>query len=118
MLSAHDYRPFAEMYVTPEEWEDLKALGQPLDDTIVECAKDEEGRWRYHRLRDDKMDANHISTVDKVLESIEDRVTEDDLIRAAGAIKAAWKKRQAQQASGAPKGLSASGNGLKRKFED
>lgn len=120
MLSAHEYRPFAEMYVSPEEWADLKALGQPLDDTVVECAKDAEGRWRFHRLRDDKLDANHISTVDKVLESIEDRVTEDDLIRTAGTIKAAWKKRQADRAQRAPQGvgLPASGNGVKRKFEE
>ncbi|KAB8268052.1 mRNA capping enzyme, catalytic domain-containing protein [Aspergillus minisclerotigenes] len=126
MLNSNEYRHFAEMFVTPSEWEELKALGLPLDDTIVECSKDEHNRWRYHRLRDDKADANHISTVEKVLESIQDRVTEEDLIRAAPAIKAAWKKRQAQMASEdeerkrrarqAPP--HANGNGVKRKFED
>ncbi|KAE8416819.1 mRNA capping enzyme, catalytic domain-containing protein [Aspergillus pseudocaelatus] len=126
MLNSNEYRHFAEMFVTPPEWEELKALGLPLDDTIVECFKDEHNRWRYHRLRDDKADANHISTVEKVLESIQDRVTEEDLIRAAPAIKAAWKKRQAQMASEdeerkrrarqAPP--QANGNGVKRKFED
>src|SRR5690606_32399126 len=70
----------------------------PLDDTIVECVRDEEGRWRFMRFREDKSDANHISTVDKVLESIQDRISEEDLIRAAGSIKVAWKKRQAQAA--------------------
>lgn len=126
MLSAGEYRLYGEMHVLPEEWEDLKALRQPLDDTIAECSQDEQGRWRFHRLREDKLDANHISTVEKVLESIQDRVTEEDLIRAAPAIKTAWKKRlgqfsgddedrrkRARQMSAAP-----NGNGVKRKFEE
>jgi mRNA guanylyltransferase len=66
------------------------------------------------------MDANHVSTVEKVLESIEDRITEDDLIRIAPTIKTAWKKRQAggssaQGRSGPP---AVNGNGVKRKFEE
>lgn len=126
MVSAGEYRPFGEMYVSPDEWEDLKALRTPLDDTIVECFQDDAHRWRFHRIRDDKLDANHVSTVDKVLESIRDRVTEDDLIRAAPGIKTAWKKRQAmssvededrkrraRQMPAAP-----NGNGVKRKFEE
>jgi mRNA guanylyltransferase len=123
LYNAGDYRVFGEMYVTPSEWESLKALQVPLDDTIVECYQDDTGRWRYMRLRDDKKDANHISTVEKVLESIQDRVTEDDLIRAAPAIKAAWKKRQAQAQEEAEKRrrnvpLNMNGNGVKRKFEE
>ncbi|KAJ5195259.1 mRNA capping enzyme catalytic domain-containing protein [Penicillium cinerascens] len=120
MLNAGEYRHFGEMHITPAEWESLKALRVPLDDSIVECSKDEQGHWRYHRLRDDKMDANHISTVEKVLESIEDRVTEDDLIRIAPAIKNAWKKRQAMgSGEGKPRGMSSTnGNGVKRKFEE
>ncbi|CDM36310.1 hypothetical protein DTO013E5_6768 [Penicillium roqueforti] len=125
MLNAGEYRHFGEMFLEPKEWEDLKALGIPLDDTIVECAKDMEGRWRFHRLRDDKNDANHISTVEKVLESIEDRVTEEDLIRLAPLIKTAWKQRQHNMAAaGEDKKRraqalppSANANGVKRKFE-
>ncbi|KAJ5721073.1 mRNA capping enzyme catalytic domain-containing protein [Penicillium malachiteum] len=120
MLNAGEYRHFAEMYVTPTEWEDLKAMCVPLDDAIVECSKDENSHWRFHRLRDDKNDANHISTVEKVLESIEDRVTEEDLIRLAPVIKTAWKKRQAGPSSeGKPRGMPPSVNGgVKRKFEE
>lgn len=124
MLSAGEYRHFGEMFVEPQEWDDLKAMQTPLDDTIVECAKDLEGRWRFHRLRDDKNDANHISTVEKVLESIEDRVTEDDLIRLAPAIKTAWKKRQQGMATGdeenkrRTQGMPGIPNGTKRKFEE
>lgn len=109
MLNAGEYRHFGELHITPTEWEDLKAMRVPLDDCIVECFKDETSRWRFHRIRDDKMDANHISTVEKVLESIEDRITEDDLIRIAPTIKTAWKKRQA---------TAQSRNGVKRKFEE
>lgn len=126
LLNANEYRHFGEMYLTPAEWEDLKALRIPLDDSIVECYKDEQQRWRFHRLRDDKVDANHISTVEKVLESIEDRVTEEDLIRIAPAIKTAWKKRQAMMASedeerkrrARAMPSSVNGNGIKRKFEE
>ncbi|KAL5333432.1 mRNA capping enzyme, catalytic domain-containing protein [Aspergillus crustosus] len=122
-LNDKEYRLFDEMLVTAAEWEDLKALQTPLDDAIVECSKDETGRWRFHRVRDDKADANHISTVEKVLESIEDRVTEEDLIRAAPNIKTAWKKRaqfeaneRKARARQAPSHVN--GNGVKRKFEE
>ena len=46
------------------------------------------------RFRDDKTDANHISVVESVLESIQDAVTEDDLIGAAQGIRSAFKARQ------------------------
>ncbi|KAL2817409.1 mRNA capping enzyme, catalytic domain-containing protein [Aspergillus granulosus] len=127
LLNDKEYQPFGEMYVTPSEWEDLKALQTPLDDNIVECSKDENHRWRFHRIRDDKADANHISTVEKVLESIEDRVTEEDLIRVAPAIKTAWKKRAQGDADerkrARPPGAASApphvnGNGVKRKFEE
>ncbi|KAJ9425174.1 mRNA capping enzyme, catalytic domain-containing protein [Fusarium oxysporum] len=52
-----------------------------------------QGRWRIVRFRDDKNEANHISTTKSVLQSIEDRVSEKDLYRAAGEIKNAWKAR-------------------------
>ncbi|KAI9369272.1 mRNA capping enzyme, guanylyltransferase subunit [Aspergillus egyptiacus] len=123
LLNDREYQPFGEMFVTPSEWDDLKALQVPLDDAIVECSKDENGYWRFHRVRDDKADANHISTVEKVLESIEDRVTEEDLIRAAPAIKTAWKKRaqadaEERKRARPPAPAHMNGNGLKRKFEE
>jgi len=90
---------FATMYATPLEWDKMKlyAIAQQdgLDGAIVECYKDDERRWRYHRFRDDKRDANHITTVQKVLESIEDAVAEEELIGCAGDIRARWKARAA-----------------------
>jgi len=90
-----DYQKFGEMYVTDEEWEDLKNLNQPLDEEIVECRMDEQKRWKFMRFRRDKKNANHISTVTSVLESIEDAVGEDELIRNWKDIRDEWKKRNA-----------------------
>lgn len=122
LYNSGDYRLFGEMHVTQPEWEGLKALQKPLDDTVVECYQNEQGQWRYLRLRDDKNDANHISTVEKVLESIQDRVTDEDLIRMAPTIKTAWKKRQAQTTEEEERRRrnyqNINGNGVKRKYEE
>lgn len=98
VMNSTVYKHYGYAYVTEREWENLKAEKRPLDDTIVECYLDEEKRWRLTRFRTDKADANHISTVESVLDSIQDRVDEDDLIRAAPAIKIAWKQRHAEEA--------------------
>lgn len=104
-----DYRPFAHnLRITPQEWEMLKGLKQRLDGRIIECYRDTNGSWRFKkdddgtpRWRDDKADANHISTVESVLDSIEDPVTEQDLRNAEETIKRATKARQ-MKAAGAP----------------
>ncbi|KAI9849722.1 MAG: Dcp1p-Dcp2p decapping enzyme complex alpha subunit [Thelocarpon superellum] len=90
-------RGYGTMYATSQEWEDLKRLQIPLNDQIVECHQDKEGRWRFMRFRDDKKDPNHFTTVASVIESIQDRVSESDLIRAAKGIKDGFKKRRAQE---------------------
>ncbi|KAK4502940.1 hypothetical protein PRZ48_006367 [Zasmidium cellare] len=99
------YSKFADLYLTDEEWEAMKSMNEAFDWRIIECWREADtGRWRPKldegkpRFRDDKEHANHISTVDSVLESIEDAVSEQDLIDAAGRIKAAWKERAAQAA--------------------
>ena len=90
-----NYTPFNEpLYLTEEEWETLKGLGDPLNDRVVECCLDEEKRWRLYKFRDDKNEANHVSTVNSVLDSIRDGVSEEDLLRAADAIKVNWKRRE------------------------
>ncbi|KAI5288244.1 Dcp1p-Dcp2p decapping enzyme complex alpha subunit [Ascosphaera aggregata] len=91
------YQYFSQLFISPSDWEHLKSLNLPLDDTIVEAYLDEQKRWRFMRLRDDKDECNHISTVDSVIESIEDRVDEEDLIKAAGKIRTAWKERAAEE---------------------
>ncbi len=125
-----NYEHYSTLFLTPQEWEHLKSLQRPLQDSIVECylepatsttdqaaappepnpaetnailpqvAAADLGhgqRWRYHRLRDDKEHANHVSTVRSVMESIEDHVTEQDLLDAAAGIRDAWKRRQADE---------------------
>ncbi|KAF2400575.1 mRNA capping enzyme, alpha subunit [Trichodelitschia bisporula] len=98
------YEPFAPLYITDEDWQIMKRLGQVLDGRIIECYRDEEGRWQFKkehdgspRFRDDKLEANHISTVNKVLQSISDAVSQEDLIAAAPAIMRAWKARHPEE---------------------
>lgn len=110
-----DYSYVGDLYVTPEEWENMKELDQPLQDAIVECYLEDlekdaghpanggslgtGRRWRFYRLREDKDEANHISTFDSVKVSIEDHVTQQDLLDHADEIRAAWKSRDARRQS-------------------
>lgn len=103
------YRWFAQLTITDEEWECMKRLEQQLDGRIVECYKDEYDRWHYKaeadgkpRFRDDKSTANHISTVEKVLESIRDGVTKEDLLAAAPMIMRSWKRRHPEESQAMP----------------
>jgi mRNA guanylyltransferase len=119
------------MFLEPSEWESLKSLNQPLNDRIIECYMDSQKRWRFMRFRDDKTTANHTSTVDSVIESITDRVTEKDLIAAAKGIRDEWKRRVADEQAREKKdqerkrvasvGVSANVNGMqsaKRKADE
>jgi len=89
------YTKFADLYLSEEEWETMKIPNDPISGRIVECALDEQGRWRLHRFRDDKLEANHSSTVQSVMDSIRDSVDREQLEDAAMDIKSAWKSRQA-----------------------
>lgn len=99
-----DYRTFAKLHLTEEEWEVMKGMNQKFDHRIIECWREKEtGNWRPKidgdgtpRFRDDKEHANHNTVVDSVLQSIEDAVTEDDLIAAFNPIRTAWKAREAR----------------------
>lgn len=91
---------FAFLHMTSDEWESVKSMDQMIDARIIECYKDEQQRWRFKRekdgtprFRDDKTDANHFTTVNSVLESIEDAVSQEDLLKLAGDIKGTWKQR-------------------------
>jgi mRNA guanylyltransferase len=107
------YARVGSLYVSPGQWDELKAMDRPLQDTIVECYQEvvphsngtnghhdpnntiEGGRrWRFHRIRDDKLEANHVSTYTSVIDSINDHVTEDDLLREADDIRSCWKERE------------------------
>lgn len=99
-----DNRKFANLFLTDEEWEAMKGLNEMFDGRIIECYRDANtGNWRPKldertpRFRDDKNQANHISTVESVLESIEDAVSRQDLEDAAPAIRHNWKERERLQ---------------------
>lgn len=100
---------YGTLHLEEGEWEDLKARGEPLHERVVECSMDESGRWRFMRFRDDKDKANHVSTVESVIESIRDRVTEAELIAAAGGIKGEWKRRQGLRDEEARRGMGGKG---------
>ncbi|KAK9317943.1 mRNA capping enzyme, catalytic domain-containing protein [Lipomyces starkeyi] len=92
------YKPYGELYLTPEEWDELKALNEPLDERIVECVLDRErNAWRYLRFRDDKPTPNHISIVEKIVISVKDGVTKQELLDAHLRIRESWKRRNRQE---------------------
>lgn len=117
-----DYEFFDELWVEPEEWRQMVDSGEQFDDRIVECVWSVDPqpatepyisqhlslppRWRMMRIRDDKHHGNHRSIVEKILKSIRDGVEADELVKAAPAIRAAWKtakrEKQRQEAGQVP----------------
>ncbi|KAH7110561.1 mRNA capping enzyme, catalytic domain-containing protein [Dendryphion nanum] len=98
------YHKIADLAITDDEWEMLKSLSEPLDGRIIECYRDLQGRWKFKkdddgtpRWRDDKKDANHISTFNSVLASMDDPVTEENLLAAAGEIREAMHRLHAEE---------------------
>ena len=89
--------PYGQMGLDMRQWEEMKSLDEPLNDRIVECYLDKGRVWRFMRFRDDKKEANHISVVESVMESINDAVSKETLIAASRGIRDEWKKRQALQ---------------------
>ncbi|KHJ33992.1 putative mrna capping enzyme [Erysiphe necator] len=120
---------YGTMHVELEEWNKFKELQEPLEDRIVECSMDDQQRWRYMRFRDDKINANHISTVESVIESIMNPVTEEDLMNASSKIRENWKLRD-EEINNAQKKITGqevrsksetktkSPTGNKKKFEE
>ena len=90
-----EYIPYGSMGIDVKRWDEFKALNQPLNDRIVECYLNKSKNWSYIRFREDKKEANHISTVESVMESIRDQISRDDLIKASRKIRDEWKRRQA-----------------------
>lgn len=98
-----DYRFFAELGITDEEWNrQFRDNPRYMDGKIIECNYDPElqqqlrlnSPWRFMRYRDDKPDGNHQSTVDNVLRSIEDAVSKEELIERMPRIKEASNRRK------------------------
>lgn len=90
--------PHGTMTVDDDGWEDMKAIGEPLDERIVECYQDEQQQWRFLRWRNDKNEPNYITTVESVMDSIRDSVTMEQLIVNDKPVREAYKERQTPEA--------------------
>lgn len=86
-----DYTYFNELGITEEEWHALAGNSpRSLEGRIIECNYDPEAQdrlnlsspWRFMRVRDDKPDGNHHSTVDRVLRSISEAVSQEEVTQA------------------------------------
>ncbi|KAG8531577.1 uncharacterized protein KY384_003207 [Bacidia gigantensis] len=89
-----DDKFMGDLSLSQEEWEAMKEPNEPLGERIVECTLDQDHKWRFLRFRDDKKESNHVSVAEKVIESIQDAVSREDLVRQQGRIRDEWKKRQ------------------------
>ncbi|ODV97223.1 hypothetical protein PACTADRAFT_84440 [Pachysolen tannophilus NRRL Y-2460] len=90
----NNYSEYSELYIDDKEWESLQKLNEPLNGRIVEARKDQNGRWRMLRFRDDKANGNHSSVVLKILNSIQDSVKREELIEAEPQIRKNWEERE------------------------
>ncbi|KAI8905714.1 mRNA capping enzyme, catalytic domain-containing protein [Powellomyces hirtus] len=74
-------------------------LQDPPDGRIIECRYDPEWatEWRFARFRDDKAHANHINTYEKIMISIRDGVSKDELLNTAPDIRSRYKEREARE---------------------
>ncbi|KAI9013218.1 mRNA capping enzyme, catalytic domain-containing protein [Gaertneriomyces semiglobifer] len=75
------YSDYAEFHLSSEQYKEW--CRNPPQGAIVECRYDPEwpGRWRFSRFRDDKREANHMNTYTKIMESIRDGVSEEQVSR-------------------------------------
>ncbi|KAJ6589319.1 mRNA capping enzyme [Mycena capillaripes] len=91
------YEQYDQMYVEDDEWEEMKSSEEQCDDRIVEVRWDPaQSHWRRIRFRDDKLNGNHRSIVDQIIQSIADPVEKDTLLERSNAIRTAWKARTAR----------------------
>ncbi|TID21154.1 hypothetical protein CANINC_003434 [Pichia inconspicua] len=122
-----NYDEWNDLVVTDEQWESMKNSGESFNGRIAECRQNKDGEWEFLRFRDDKLNGNHINVVLKILKSIEDAVTKEEIIALEPQIKAAWEERermrqkaQQQQQNFVQKSQQKLPNSVpeKRKFED
>lgn len=89
-----NYDAWNDLYVSDQQWEELKKSGESFNGRIGECRQLHDGTWELLRFRDDKINGNHITVVLKILKSIEDSVTKDELIEMEPQMKERWQERE------------------------
>ncbi|KAG9297371.1 hypothetical protein G9A89_009455 [Geosiphon pyriformis] len=93
-----DHEYFGEMGVTDKEWSQFVQNKVPLDGRIVEVVYDPTrgvtSPWKFMRFREDKFQGNHATTVAKIIRSINDGVTKEELLDHSSIVRAAWKLRE------------------------
>ncbi|KAJ2609595.1 Dcp1p-Dcp2p decapping enzyme complex alpha subunit [Coemansia sp. RSA 1365] len=89
-----DYAPLA---MHTEDWLSNFSRIPDLDGRIAEVVYDPKysppAMWRFMRFRDDKPHGNHISVVDRIIESIKDNLELDELNQYMPQIRDNWKRR-------------------------
>lgn len=81
----------------PSSDEGLKDLAlSQLDGKIAEFRYAGPDSWKFMRFRTDKRLPNDIVTVQKVIHSIQDNITRDDLLEREATIRHNWKAREAR----------------------
>ncbi|VEU22314.1 DEKNAAC103493 [Brettanomyces naardenensis] len=80
--------------VSEDEWLAMKETGESFNGRIAECRRTRDGQWKMLRWRDDKLNGNHINVVLRILKSIEDSVTKQELIDAESEMKKRWTERE------------------------
>ena len=69
---------FDTMEVPDDEWEEWKSNGEQIDNRIVEVVWDAGAQtWKKLRFRDDKLEGNYTTVVQKIIESIKDGVEQE-----------------------------------------
>ncbi|KAJ3371580.1 Dcp1p-Dcp2p decapping enzyme complex alpha subunit [Allomyces arbusculus] len=87
----HRFQAYLEV-----ENQQLRDLLSRSSGKIIECNWDPElQRWQYMRFREDKNTGNHTDVYRKIMHSIQDGVTREELEAHAPVIKSNWKMREA-----------------------
>ncbi|KAH3666031.1 hypothetical protein OGAPHI_004220 [Ogataea philodendri] len=92
--SFRGYEEWNQVTLTDDEWNQLKATGESFNGRIAEVRRNESGEWKILRFRDDKAHGNYIDVVMKVLKSIEDSVSREELVAAETEIRDRWLQRE------------------------
>ncbi len=79
--SNNQYQHVVELVLEDEYRLDWEEKNPDPHNKIVECRWDPEwpNNWRFCRFRPDKLDANHISVFEKIMISIQDNVTKEQV---------------------------------------